>query len=79
MLNKIAWKIHQLRSRLIAKALKPNHIIKTSEHKGIKLYQTKLGSHTYDILEAENAQLYTNNLNNITLMLDKGIEPLTSW
>jgi len=79
MLKRIAWKLHQLRLSLIANALKPNHIISPLSHHQIKIHKSTLGDRTYDIVEASNAQLFTNNLNNITLMVNRGIEPLTSW
>jgi capsular polysaccharide biosynthesis protein len=64
---------------MISKIFRPKHILNPISHSGIEVKTAKLDKTNYIIVTANNATLFTNCKNNITLMKDNSIEPLTSW
>lgn len=79
MISKTLWKLNQFRLRILNLYLRPRFIISPYENKYVRVNEVILNNTSYNIIEAKNARLYTNKINNITLIVQGGIEPLTSW
>jgi hypothetical protein len=79
MLSKIKWKLREFRSLVISTMLRPKRILNSNSQNWIQVKTVNISDFGYNVVTVNNALLFTNCRNNITLIKDNSIEPLTSW
>jgi hypothetical protein len=79
MISKLRWKLSYYRLMVLGFLLRPRFIIDPYENRNVSTHVVTYNDVDYNVVETRNARIYTNNINNITVIVNGGIEPLTSW